>query len=217
MKRAVFFDLDGTLTDPSAGVLASVRYALGSLGEKIPEEAVLRSFIGPPLADSFVRVLGMTPQRANEAIRLYRVYYGQGGMFENRVYPGVPQLLGVLKRQGRLIVLATSKPEEFARDILAHFDLLHAFDFLGCATMDDRRRHKADVIAYALSSLALSPQDCVMVGDRCFDVAGARENGMGCIGVSYGFGSMEELRDAGALALADTPQAVAEALQKLGY
>ena len=114
-------------------------------------------------------------------------------------------------------MLATSKPEEFARDILAHFDLLHAFDFLGCATMDDCRRHKADVIAYALSSLALSPRDCVMVGDRCFDVAGARENGMDCIGVSYGFGSKEELRDAGALALADTPQAVAGVLQKLGY
>lgn len=217
MKRAVFFDLDGTLTDPSAGVLASVRYALGSLGEKIPEEAVLRSFIGPPLADSFVRVLGMTPQRANEAIRLYRVCYGHGGMFENRVYPGVPHMLKTLKKQGRLLVLATSKPEEFARDILAHFGISREFDFLGCATMDDRRRHKADVIAYALASLALSPRDCVMVGDRCFDVAGARENGMDCIGVSYGFGSKEELRDAGALALADTPQAVAGVLQKLGY
>lgn len=217
MKRAVFFDLDGTLTDPSAGVLASVRYALGSLGEKIPEEAVLRSFIGPPLADSFARVLGMTPQRANEAIRLYRVYYGQGGMFENSVYPGVPQLLGTLKKQGRLLVLATSKPEEFAREILAHFDLLQVFDFLGCATMDDRRRHKADVISYALAGLALSPQDCVMVGDRCFDVAGARKNGMDCIGVSYGFGSTRELLDAGAAALADTPQAVIGALQKLGY
>ena len=130
---------------------------------------------------------------------------------------GVPQMLSTLREQGRRLVLATSKPEKFAGEILAHFGLLQAFSFLGCATMDDRRQHKADVISHALASIGMSGRECVMVGDRSFDAAGAKANGMDCIGVCYGFGSAEELKQAGVLMLADTPQAVVQILQKIGY
>ncbi|MDY2610123.1 MAG: HAD family hydrolase [Eubacteriales bacterium] len=205
MKGSIFFDLDGTLTDPSEGICAAVRYALTQMEIPVPQEAVLRSFIGPPLQNSFEHVLGLSPHRATQALQLYRWYYGKQGLFENQVYDGIYPLLNALKTQGRRLVLATSKPEQFAVKILEHFSLLSYFDFLGCASIDDTRREKADVLRYALAQTNICACDAVMIGDRCYDIQGANTVGMEAIGVLYGFGTRQELCKSGASALVSSP------------
>lgn len=203
--QTILFDLDGTLTDSAPGILNSVRYACRKMQLEIPEEATLRRFLGPPLPSSFRSYLHLNEADTTRAVAAFREYYPDKGIFENEVYPGIPALLADLKAAGKTVVMATSKPEVFARRIMQHFSLENYFDAICGATMDETRTDKGEVIAYALRTIgATGTQGIVMVGDREHDVKGAAGNGLPCIGAVYGYGTAEELTVAGALALADT-------------
>lgn len=203
--QTILFDLDGTLTDSAPGILNSVRYACRKLGLPLPEDAVLRRFLGPPLPASFRDYLHLDEGDTARAVAAFREYYPTRGIFENEVYPGIPALLQDLQAAGRRVVMATSKPEVFARRIMEHFSLAGYFDAICGATIDETRTDKGEVIAYALETAGITDlQGVVMVGDREHDVRGAARNGLPCIGAVYGYGSAEELTAAGAVALANT-------------
>lgn len=197
--KYILFDLDGTLTDPHEGITKSVAYALRHYGIEPPPLHKLFPFIGPPLADSFMEFYGFDSEKAAEAVEVYREYFTVKGKYENIVYDGIKQLLAALRADGRVLAVATSKPEVLARDILEHFELADSFDIIRGSMMDGTRVKKHEVIQAVLEELQpQSMDDVVMVGDRKFDVAGAKEFGMDCIGVLFGFGSREELESAGA-------------------
>ena len=187
------FDLDGTLTDPGVGIKNSIRYALQRFGLPQLEDSVLDKFIGPPLLDSFAKYCGASPEEAKTLLVLYREYFSDRGIFENEVYEGVRETLAALKIAGAKVCLATSKPELFAEKILQHFGLSEYFDFVGGSTMDETRTKKSDVIAYVLESAGIEANDSVMVGDRKYDVEGGIACGLDTVGVTFGYGSREEL------------------------
>ncbi len=206
---AVLFDLDGTLTDPYEGITRSFIYALQAVGRSIPDEATLRSWIGPPLGETFRTYLG-DAALASEAVRFYRQRYHERGMYENRVYPGIPDLLGSLRVSGCRLVLATSKLIGPAQGILAHFGLAPFFDGVAGSTLDERISTKEQVLGEALALLSPAQRaDCVMVGDTAYDVIGAHSHGLACIAVSYGYGSLASLRAA-------EPQLIAHSVAELG-
>ena len=204
MNHTIFFDLDGTLTDSAPGIIHSVQYALKKYGIEA-EENDLRSFIGPPLVHSFQERFGFDHDKALEAVAYYREYFTAGGMFENSVYPGVEEMLQKLKEDGLMLAVATSKPELFSKQILEHFALTRYFDFIGGAAMDETRTTKVEVLSYALQELQVDPAKAVMIGDRENDMEAASLLGTESIGVLYGYGSKEELANAGAIVFADTP------------
>ena len=204
MNHTIFFDLDGTLTDSAPGIIHSVQYALKKYGIEA-EENDLRSFIGPPLVHSFQDRFGFDHDKALEAVAYYREYFTAGGMFENSVYPGVEEMLQKLKEDGLMLAVATSKPELFSKQILEHFALTRYFDFIGGAAMDETRTTKVEVLSYALQELQVDPAKAVMIGDRENDMEAASLLGTESIGVLYGYGSKEELANAGAKVFADTP------------
>lgn len=209
----LLFDLDGTLTDPSVGITNSVMYALRHMGVEPPERRALYKFIGPPLMDSFAQEYGFSQEEARQAISWYREYFQDRGIFENAPYPGIADVLHALRGTGKRLLVATSKPEIFARRILERFGLIDAFEFVAGANLDETRTRKHEVIAYALETCGICEKDsAVMIGDREHDVLGARREGLDCIGVLYGFGSREELLGAGAIALAETVWDVARLL-----
>ena len=191
------FDLDGTLVDPGVGITSGVQYALKHFGIEVEDRRQLYSFIGPPLLDSFMEFFNLNEMQAKEAIDYYREYYGATGLFENTVYPGIKTVLDQLKSQGKMIALATSKPEAFAEQILVHYQLTDYFDYIGGATFDGVRSHKLDVIRYVLQALGNPPSDqVVMVGDRKFDVLSGNQLNLTTVGVLYGYGSQAELQAA---------------------
>lgn len=199
MYNTIFFDLDGTLTDPGIGITNSVAYALEKWNIKVSDRTELYKFIGPPLIDSFGKYYGFSEEECRKAVMYYREYFSTKGLYENEVYEGVVQLLTKLKEAGKKLVVATSKPDKFAVTILKHFDLYKYFDFVAGASMDETRTKKEEVIAYALESLGIKDvSEVVMVGDREHDVLGAKVFGMDSIGVLYGYGDREELGKAGA-------------------
>lgn len=202
--KNIFFDLDGTLTDPAEGITNSVAYALEKFGIKVADRSELYRFIGPPLIPAFMEYYGFSKENAEKALAFYREYFAPKGIFENAVIEGIPELLSSLKKQGKHLFVATSKPEEFAKKILAHFALDGYFDGIYGSTMDETRNKKDAVIAYALSETRTASADSVMVGDRHHDIDGAKENRMKSVGVLFGYGSREELADAGADAIAAT-------------
>jgi len=196
--KYILFDLDGTLTDPREGITRSVAYALESFGINVPDLDELCKFIGPPLRESFERYYGLSASDSLTAVEKYRERFSNRGLYENAVYGGMKELLEKLKSQGRTLIVATSKPRPFAVQILEHLGLSQYFDFVSGSEFDGTRVHKADVIAYALDNCSISDKSsAVMVGDRCFDVTGAKSNGLLCIGVLYGYGGREELEAAG--------------------
>jgi phosphoglycolate phosphatase len=206
MYDTVLFDLDGTLTDPGEGITNSVAYALSKYGIEVRDRSELYKFIGPPLRDSFMKYYGFPEDKALQAIEYYREYFRDRGIFENRVYEGVEDMLRQLHAKGKRLVLATSKPEEFALRILEHFDLKKYFTVVAGASMDSSRSKKGDVIAYAISLCeSFDKYTAVMVGDREHDVIGAKENSLRCIGVFYGYGSEVELKNSGADYIVATP------------
>lgn len=190
---AIFFDLDGTLTDPAVGITTAVAYAVERMGFTPPPREELLHYIGPPLKDTFMRDYHLTDAQGDRAVALYREYFAPKGLFENRVYPGIPQLLSALKQRGIWVGLATSKPEVFARRILDHFALSCYFDEIVGSELDGRRVKKADVVAEVLSRCPCRP--ALMVGDRFHDVVGAHENGLPAAGVLYGYGSPAEMAE----------------------
>lgn len=205
MYQYILFDLDGTLTDPGIGITNSVAYALEKYNITVEDRTELYKFIGPPLQDSFMEFYGFSEMESKKAVEYYREYFRDKGIFENEVYEGIPELLQTLKGAGKQVILATSKPEEFARQILEHFDLIQYFDFVAGATMDGSRSEKADIIQYALDKCMIKDKSkVIMVGDRKHDIIGAAKNKLPAIGVLFGYGSEEELRNAGAKYLART-------------
>ena len=205
MYTHILFDLDGTLTDPAEGITNSVIYALKKFNITVTDRTSLFCFIGPPLQTSFMKYYGFSEQQALTAIRYYREYFADKGIFENKVYPQIPQLLQNLKNQGKQLFVASSKAEEFVIRILKHFDLFDYFDCIAGASMDLSRCKKEEVIAYAFEKGGISNlQNVVMVGDREQDITGANKNGIDSIGVLYGYGSRDELQNAGTTHIAPT-------------
>lgn len=197
MTTTVLFDLDGTLTDPQDGITRAIQYAFKKLGEQVPTTAQLLSFIGPPLAVSFTQ-WGFDDEKTKAAIAYYREYFVAQGMFENEVYDGVIPMLQALKASGKTLAVATSKPQVFAVTILEHFQLATYFDVIIGSELDGTRSTKAEVIAEVLRQLQCEPEQCVMVGDRLHDMVGAAAHQLATIGVTYGYGDEQELRQAGA-------------------
>ena len=209
MYKYLLFDLDGTLTDPSIGITNSVAYALSKFGINVEDKRTLYKFIGPPLVDAFSEYYGFSKEDSEKATAFYRETFSVKGLFENRVYDGVVEMLEALKNAGKRLIIATSKPEPFTMKILKHFDLLKYFDFVAAATFDASRNSKDKVIAYALQSLDIKDKsEVVMIGDRHHDIDGARENGIDSIGVLWGFGSREELETSGATHIAESVQQI---------
>ena len=200
--KNVLFDLDGTLTDPAEGITNSLMHAQRRLGRAVSRREDLYVFIGPPLIEMFMSEWGLTRAESEQALLYYREYFTDRGIFENVPYRGIEACLADLKAAGLRLYVATSKPEPLSLRILEHFRLLPYFEAVAGSTMDEKRTKKGEVIAYALQTFQLDPAETVMVGDREHDVLGARENGLPCIGVLYGYGSREELTTAGAAALA---------------
>ena len=210
-----FMDLDGTITDPKEGITKSVAYALNHYGIKVENLDTLEKFIGPPLSDSFQEFYGFDREKSLEAVEKYREYFKDRGIFENELYSGMEQLLKNVTEHGGKLVLATSKPKIFAKRILEYFHIAEYFTFAAGSTLDTTRNKKADVIRYALDSLGIEPEDAVMVGDRKQDVIGAKENGMECIGVLFGYGDREELEAAGADRIVETVEDLEKEMMEL--
>ena len=205
MYQTVLFDLDGTLTDPGLGITNSVMYALEKFHIKVEDRTTLYKFIGPPLKESYKKYYHLSDDEIDRAVTYYREYFSKKGMYENELYDGIVKVLKQIKDSGRKVVLATSKPEEFAVEILRYFEIDRYFDFTACATMDGTRGSKTDVIAYALEAGKITDlQSTVMIGDREYDILGAKAFGLNSIGVLYGYGSREELQSAGATYLAES-------------
>lgn len=198
-KKYIFFDLDGTLTDPQEGITKSVQHALKSYGIIVEDRSQLNKFIGPPLSWSFEEFYGFSHEQAVEAVDRYREYFGVLGKFENEVYDGIPELLEGLKKAGKILIVATSKPTIYSRQIIEHFDLAKYFTDVQGSEMNGDRTDKAQVIEYAMQQNQISDSsEVIMIGDREHDIFGAKKNEMDVIGVLYGYGTREELEGAGA-------------------
>lgn len=211
MKKAILFDLDGTLTDSGEGIMNCAKLALEHYGLPIPSEAELRTFVGPPLHESFIR-FGVPAEEADNAIKIYRSRYIPIGKFENHPYEGIREILEKLKAAGHTLYVATSKPEAMSVEILEHFDLAKYFDIIAGASFDRSRSSKEDVIAYLLDQCGDYDQ-AVMVGDTAFDVLGARAHGIPTVGVAWGYGKVEDMEAAGAISIAHTMDELYEALK----
>ena len=233
MLKKILFDLDGTLTNPKTGITKSVQYALAHFG--IEEEADnLTQFIGPPLIDSFMNFYGFSLEQAREGVTAYREYFAPKGIFENDVYPGVPEMLAALKEKGAILAVASSKPELFVEQILEHFDLAKYFDVVVGSLLNETRTSKEEVLEEALRQLGVMSTDnlrqvdhtkkdndivatmedddkkatIAMVGDRKFDITGAKAHGLTAVGVSFGFAEPGELE-------AEEPDFIAETVEQL--
>ena len=213
--NTILFDLDGTLTDPAKGITTSVAYALDHFGNEYESLEALELFIGPPLREQFMEYCDVDTEKGEEYVAKYREYYAVKGIYENRVYDGLEDMLKSLKDAGKKIVLATSKPEKFALIILEHFGLIKYFDFVAGALMSNTRTKKDEVITYALENIGeFNLEDTIMVGDRLHDVEGAAKFSIDTIGVTFGYGSYQELRDAGAKIIVDTVEELTAELLK---
>ena len=202
MAKTILFDLDGTLTDSGEGILNCAELGLRHFGLPVPSREEMRVFVGPPLHETFLK-FGVPEEKVEEAVTVFRSRYTTVGKFENTPYPGVHDLLKALKEAGHTLLIATSKPENMAIEILEKFELSQYFDRICGATLDRSRISKEDVIAYLLG-LSGTAENMVMVGDTAFDVVGAAAHGISTIGVSWGYGSVEEMQQAGAIAIANT-------------
>lgn len=199
MFEYLFFDLDGTLTDPGVGITNSVIYSLKKFGIEVEDRTSLYKFIGPPLIESYKKMFGFSDEECAKAVVYYREYFGDKGKFENEVYNGIPELLQDLKDRGYKLALATSKPEKFAFEIMEHFDLAKYFHCMCGSSMHETQETKADVIRKAISKCSIQDlSKVIMIGDRMHDIHGAKECGIKSVGVMWGYGSTEEFNENGA-------------------
>ena len=201
----ILFDLDGTLSDSSQGIINSIIYALEKYDVNDYDMPLLRKFLGPPLHESFEKFMGFDKEKSLQAVKLYREYFSSKGLFENEIYGGVSDLLQNLKENGKDLIVATSKPQLFTDRIMEHFNLAKYFDFIAGSNMDTTRSKKAEVIEYALSECNIKDKSkVVMIGDRAEDMIGAQTVGVDSIGVEYGYGTFDELKNAGATYIVKT-------------
>jgi phosphoglycolate phosphatase len=209
----IAFDLDGTLTDPEIGLVKGFMYAFDRVGIEYGAPETLRRYIGPPLHEEWKREYGFTEQEAANAIAIFREYYDEYGWAENRVYDGIVEMLESLKAAGKTIVLATSKPENTARRIMALFGLDKYFDFCGGASTSSTRDKKWEVLEYSLASVgATDMEKCILIGDRKYDAEGAHICNVDSIGVLWGHGTEEEISAAGFTYVVNTPREVVDLL-----
>lgn len=212
---ALLFDLDGTLTDARPGIVACIRHAVEGLGRPCPDDDVLATFIGPPLRGTFATLLETREREPIEAaMALYRERFGVTGLFENRVYDGIPEMLVEVAAQAAAVFVATSKPTVYAERIVGHFDLERYVTRVYGAELDATLDDKATLVAQLLAREAIAPGAAVMIGDRAADVRAAHANGLRAVGVLWGYGSEHELRTAGADALCAHPAELAELLMQ---
>lgn len=202
VQKTILFDLDGTLTDSGEGIINCASLALEYFDIPVPSRETMRAFVGPPLHEMFVK-FGVPADQADKAVEVYRSRYFTIGKFENFPYPGIPELLADLKSEGHRLLVATSKPEALSVEILEKFELARYFERICGASMDRSRSTKEDVIAYLLREYG-ADKNMIMVGDTAFDVIGAAAHGIPTIGVSWGYGSVSEMKKAGAAAIVDT-------------
>ena len=201
----LFFDLDGTLTDPGLGITNSFKYAFEKLGLEIPSYETLCTYIGPPLPETFRTFFGSDEDKVAEGVKFYREHYAEKGLYENLVYSGIAEMCEQLKANGKHLTVATSKPEKFAIKIMDHFGLSKYFDFICGSNMDESRSDKAQVIEYAIKCNNITDKSKIlMIGDRKHDVIGAKKNGLKCCGVLFGYGDRKEHEAAGADFIAET-------------
>lgn len=214
MKKVILFDLDGTLTESGEGIIKSVQYALGKMGKPEPDIGKLRVFVGPPLKEQFMKYADLSREEAEKAVFYYRERYSAIGIYENRPYPGIPEMLEQLKKNGLILTVASSKPEKFALQVLEHFNIREYFDEVVGSEMDGKRSAKADVIEEVLDRLGRndSREQVIMVGDKEHDVIGAGQTGISCVAVAYGYGTMEELEAAKPLKIVHTVKELQEYL-----
>ncbi|WP_306548668.1 HAD hydrolase-like protein [Desulfobulbus sp.] len=206
----LLLDLDGTLTDPKLGISRCIQHALTQLGVDAPHADALEWCIGPPLRQSFGRLLATTdPELIEQAASLYRQRFAEIGLFENRVYDGIPEALTALQAQGFRLFLATSKPRIFAEQILDHFSLADAFDGVHGSELSGRLTDKPSLVAHILASEGLRPEQTMIIGDRKYDILGGRANGVRAGAVTYGYGSMEELQAENPDRFFDSPEQLA--------
>ena len=213
MKRIIFFDLDGTLTDAGPGIKACINYALNKMNFKklgMDSDWV----VGPSLWGTFMK-LGIPEENLNEAVNFYRERYNVKGYLENRVYLGIPGQLAMLLEMGYVLSLATSKPTVSASAILEYFDLTRYFSYEFGSNLDGSLSDKSILLKHALAVTGFEPNNALMIGDRQYDIIGAKSNLIKSVGVSYGYGSTNELREAGADLLVEKPAELAKAVQKL--
>ena len=205
--KAILFDLDGTLTESGIGITKSVQQALERMGKPEPDLEKLRVFEGPPLKEQFMKYAGFTEEEAEQAIRLYRERYTTVGLFENAVYDGVEYMLKHLKEGGYVLAVASSKPEVFVKQILEYFHLDHYFTEMVGSELNGGRSRKSEVVEEALLRLGLQDdrEHVLMVGDKEHDVFGAREAGMNCVAVTWGYGTAEELAESQPMLTVDYP------------
>lgn len=203
----IFFDFDGTLMDTSAGVFKSFDIVVEHFGLNIPDKSVYNTMIGPPLYESFARVFGLSQEQIKEGVDVYRSYYQPKGIFECRLYDGVVELIETLRKAGKKIFVATSKPELYAKQLLERNKIDHLFDFVGGCDLAETRANKVDVINYVLDSAGLRGKEdsCVMIGDTHYDINGANATGLKSIGILWGFGKREKLVESGATWICETP------------
>ena len=208
----ILFDLDGTLTDSGPGIINSFELTLKRLGITVEDKDQLRKFVGPPLEESFGKTLGLSPDETNRAIEIYREYYFDKGVYDNTVYPGIPELLQSLSEQGKKLAIATSKGIEGTNIVLKHFALDKYFDVVATADHENRKT-KIDVMKYAIDQCKISDlSEVVMIGDRHYDINAAKSLGADSIGVLYGYGDRNELEKAGATFIATCPQDILSAI-----
>ncbi len=212
--KYILFDLDGTLTNPKEGITKCVQHALRYFGiEKECDELV--EFIGPPLKDQFMKFAGLNEEDAEKAVSVYRERFAPIGLFENEIYPGVLDMLKELKKQGKIIALATSKPTIFATKIVEKYGIAPYLDYLSGSELDGTNVEKSAVVRIAMEALGANPEETVLVVDRMHDAEGAKENGISCIGVSYGFAAEGELECAGVKIIIDAPSELPEILSAM--
>ena len=213
--RVLLFDLDGTLTDPRPGIVGCIRFALDRLRVSCPSDDVLASYIGPPLRGTFATLLDTSDaERIEEALRLYRRRFADTGLYENKVYEGVPAMLDTVGHVACAAYVATSKPAVYAERIVSHLRLGHHFRKVYGAELDGRWDDKAELLAYLLATEGVGPSASVMIGDRAADIMAAKANEVRSIGVLWGYGSETELTDAGADMLCRTPSELATHLSE---
>jgi phosphoglycolate phosphatase len=213
MYKHIFFDLDGTVTDPSEGIRNSYNHALKKLSLDRPSEKKFRSFIGPPLHSVFEDEYGLTGESNSQAIAYYREYFAERGLFENDVYPGLEKVLDELVGNGGYAYIVTTKPKVYATQIIEHFGLRPFFRRIFGSNLDGSMSDKTDLIRYAVKNVGIRDKNALaMVGDRHLDITGAVNNDVDGVGVTYGFGSEKELRGAGAVHIAHTPEDLADIL-----
>lgn len=215
----ILFDLDGTITEPFKGISGGIIHALNKSGVEVPDNSTLRKFIGPPLRDSFRDFCGFTAEQAEEATVYYREYYSVNGLVENDIMLGMDEALKTLNEQGYKLYVATSKPEKYAKIILDNLGLLSYFDIVAGASFDGSRDKKELVIEYLLEQIKEKYEEfdmtqSIMVGDRYFDINGAKYFNMDSVGVTFGYGDYEELSQAGATYVVDTAQELVDIIVK---